>query len=387
MLNFYVDESGNTGNHVFDAEQPRLYYGVLSSPLNLDAVAGRHVEAMRRKLSVPRLHAAEIGLARLASIASELHAAHRALDLRFDFFWLEKVDYAFVQFFDQVFDQGLNSAVPWTSYWSPLRYMLLVRLATIADHGLVERAWAARLNRNPKTASAELAQVCEELRRRVHELPDERTKQIVYDALSWAIVQPETLYYGTSGKQEAVWISPNLIGFQWVLQGIGMRIKKRKPRPRLIRITVDQQAQFNAGQRSLADFYRMVRDVPFVTGPGMPVFDFKTYPTAPLTFASSAQSFGLELVDLFLWLIKKAHDGHSFPLQLRPLMSRLVQQAYTDSLSIEGIARRWEPHFAASEGVELTPEQLARAQELFALDEERRIKAMTSHGVEQWTQA
>ena len=38
---FYVDESGHTGPNLFDAAQPMLYYGVLSSRVNLDVVARR----------------------------------------------------------------------------------------------------------------------------------------------------------------------------------------------------------------------------------------------------------------------------------------------------------------------------------------------------------
>lgn len=33
---FYVDESGQTGLELFDGNQPFLYYGVLSSKVNLD---------------------------------------------------------------------------------------------------------------------------------------------------------------------------------------------------------------------------------------------------------------------------------------------------------------------------------------------------------------
>ena len=35
----YVDESGNTGSNLFDEAQPALFYGVLTSKLNLDVAA------------------------------------------------------------------------------------------------------------------------------------------------------------------------------------------------------------------------------------------------------------------------------------------------------------------------------------------------------------
>ena len=54
---FYVDESGHTGPNLFDAAQPMLYYGVLSSRMNLDVVAEYELASLRRRLKVPRLHA------------------------------------------------------------------------------------------------------------------------------------------------------------------------------------------------------------------------------------------------------------------------------------------------------------------------------------------
>ena len=35
---FHIDEAGNTGNNLFDSDQPRLSYGVLSSLVNADAL-------------------------------------------------------------------------------------------------------------------------------------------------------------------------------------------------------------------------------------------------------------------------------------------------------------------------------------------------------------
>lgn len=60
---FYVDESGHTGLNLFDAAQPMLYYGVLSSRMNLDVVAEYKLASLRRRLKVLRLHAAELGTA------------------------------------------------------------------------------------------------------------------------------------------------------------------------------------------------------------------------------------------------------------------------------------------------------------------------------------
>ena len=115
-MHFYVDESGHTGQNLFDPAQPTLYYGVLSSRLNVDVVALPRVERIRRALGVPRLHAAELGNGCLVPIVSDVASLQRQLDLRFDLYRVVKADHAVISFFDQTFDQGMNPAVPWHCY-------------------------------------------------------------------------------------------------------------------------------------------------------------------------------------------------------------------------------------------------------------------------------
>ena len=69
---FYVDESGHTGPNLFDSAQPILYYGVLSSRVNLDAVLLERVKRVRKKLGVQRLHAAELGIGRLVDVIPDV---------------------------------------------------------------------------------------------------------------------------------------------------------------------------------------------------------------------------------------------------------------------------------------------------------------------------
>ncbi len=60
MRFFYVDESGHTGPNLFDDSQPFLYYGTLSSKLNLDVLGKKYIPAIRKKVETKRLHAAEL---------------------------------------------------------------------------------------------------------------------------------------------------------------------------------------------------------------------------------------------------------------------------------------------------------------------------------------
>ncbi len=94
-------------------------------------------------MGVVRLHAAELGMHRLDNVIDTLLVLQKKHRIRFDIWQVVKRDHAIISFFDQVFDQGMNPVVPWTAYWTPLRYPLLINLARLFDDELAEKAWRA----------------------------------------------------------------------------------------------------------------------------------------------------------------------------------------------------------------------------------------------------
>lgn len=133
-------------------------------------------------------------------------------------------------------------------------------------------------------------------------------------------------------------ISPNLIGFQFVLSGVATRL--RRAGRRATRITVDQQQQFNRAQGTLAEYYARGSGQVLPLGPGLPELDLRSMPTDALRFSSSHQSAGLELVDIFLWLFSRIHRGVSFDPATQRLLARLMRRGNYDELSLEAIERR-----------------------------------------------
>lgn len=300
---FYVDESGHTGANLFDATQPKLYYGLLSSDVNLDYVAEPRLASLRKRLGTDRLHAAQLGNGRLVAIADDLIDIQKRFKLRFDLYRVAKPDHAVICFFDQVFDQGMNPAITWSGYWTPLRYVLLLKLASLFDEELARRAWAARINLNDEVADRELMAICESLRSKLHHLPDARSRQLIGDALAWTIANPREISYNVSSKEQILQVTPNIIGFQSVMHGIARRV--RALGRKASRIIVDQQSQFNKSQRTLAQWYASAAGMKMPMGPGMPEVNFQGMPTIPIEFKASTDSAGLELVDVYLWIFKR----------------------------------------------------------------------------------
>ncbi len=371
-MHFYIDESGHTGSNLFDLDQPMLYYGVLSSQINVDVVADDFLSRLRNRVGVPRLHAADLGNSGLAPLALDLLKLQKRLDLRFDLYRVAKYDHAIISFFDQVFDVGLNPAVTWSGYWTPLRYILLLRMAALFDEDLARLAWEARLERSDMRCHHIVAGVCTELLMRVESLSDPRSRQLIGDTLLWAAKNPSALGYNIKGKTEQLTVMPNMIGFQSVMIGIAKRLLKSKRNAS--RIVVDQQSQFNKSQKSLAQYYAAASSVQFANGPGLPEISFKGVPDIPIEISSGNFSSGLELVDIYLWVFKRLLEEKDIAPELVLLAKSQFYRARTDEVSLSALALRWKMWF--EQLPEPTDEQIVSAAEICAADEARRQRKL-----------
>lgn len=368
-----MDESGHTGTNLFDETQPVLYYGVLSSKLNLDILAEKELSVLRDRLGVTRLHASRLGNGRLVQIVDGLTKLQKKYDLRFDIYRIVKVDHALICFFDQVFDQGLNPAITWSAYWTPLRYALLLNLSTLFDEDILKTAWGARIELNDEKANAGLIEVCNTIKGRVSQLPDERSRTLIYDALNWAQNNPSKIQYNAKRKKDLLSITPNLIGFQSVMHGIAFRLKKNNKNASII--TVDQQSQFNKGQKSFSEFCVSVKNVPPVSiGPGLPEIDFKNMPTIPLSFKSGTDSAGLEIVDVYIWLFKRILEKKEVAIEMQSFINKQIPKIRTDEISLNAISSKWMKWF--EELPEPTEDEIKKRRGLMKIDEARRIIGM-----------
>ena len=336
----FVDESGNTGSNLFDDKQPMLYYGVITCKVNLDIVAKPMLEGLKGKLKVDRLHANELGVARLSKVASTIAKFSTKRDVRFSFYKVSKPDYAIISFFDQVFDSGINSAIPWHLYFTPLRYALLFNVRHLFDRATAERAWAARQERDPAKCAELLKRICATLLERISRLPDQRARELISGGLKWASANPFEIDYGVSNKDSALQISPNLIGFQQVLHSIAEQAARQSRTVRAI--TVDRQDQFNHAQRELSKFYQRMRGLKGDMGPGMPTVDMSNMPEVSPAFRPGDESAGLELVDVTLWIAKcLAEKKRQLSPELVGLFKSQAKRGLTDEVSFEALDNRW----------------------------------------------
>lgn len=345
---FYIDESGNTGNNLFDGTQPVLSYGLLSCQTNLDIRAcGVHAQMLRR-LGVASLHANELREEGLAAIGDLLFKLHKGLRFDFDYYFINKRDFALVTFFDHVFDDVLNPAVPWMLYQTPMRYVALVKLAALFDEELLARTWRAATTLNRDESLAALAEIFPELLARIEGSPlDSRSKEIFTQTFTWAHDFPAHLDFHASSKWQTHYMGPNLVGFQFVLRAIARRLKA-KNRKDALSIVVDRQHQYNKIQRDLQTHYERI-SASIVKEP-FPVQryldrdineDYANMPARPFNVSASGESIGLQLTDVCLWLANRFMRSGEVHPALAPFLRRLLTRSFADGIHMRGFEQRW----------------------------------------------
>jgi hypothetical protein len=383
---FYVDESGNSGNNLFDPGQPVLSYGVLSCGRDVDEEAVEAFASMLTKISQPTLHANELKFEGLRPVATDLLSLHERLRLGFDFFFIEKRAYALVSFFNAVFDQGVNHAVPLVWYWTPLRFALIALLHNLLDEPMLREAWDLCVLPHKSKEKAE-GRIVELLKRCLARLDGSKMqakpRDIIRDAFLFGIRNPLSLDFGAYSQKA---FSPNAVGFQLVLSGIARRSKLTGCSAS--KIIVDRQNQFNSAQLDAysiqskkAEWFRENPEDrkeycahPFFIGAQD---DLETlishFPQERVSVSDSRDSIGLQLADTFLWLTNRAiREDATVPPELRELSFLLLTTGLKDGISLPLMIKRWEaferrlPAFSS-----LTAEQKAFSK---ALEEEHRSK-------------
>lgn len=344
IMNFYIDESGHTGLNLFDNSQPVLYYGVLSSPFDLNITARPLVERLRAHFDVNRLHASELGGRKILSILHELENLRKEYQISIDIFSVVKKDYAAISFFDQVFDQGLNKSVPWEAYWTPQRYFILGHTARLWDDKSLERSWKARCEKNKKKSNEMLKSVLQILLPRASNIKHVEASNIITNAFRWAIKHPDAISYNSLDKKYDLQISPNLIGFQSVLHGISARLKDSNKKA--ASVIVDRQNQFNDAQDILVKTYQCLKGSLYEEiDTGLPVMDLQYLPEISISCVAGTENIGLELVDIYLWIYKRILEGKISDTRLDDLIQELNESKYNNTVSIIAILDQWKDYF------------------------------------------
>lgn len=365
----YVDETGNTGANLFDIAQPDFFTAALITKTNFDLLKGSAIKSLCRSIGVDALHASVLGFEPIEKIAPSLLAILKDSDARFFFSRVEKRYLLATKVFDTFFDSGENPAAPWMVYnFRLLRLILCFKVATIINYDIAEKFWAMLMAKKEADARAMIPGICDALLENVHQIVDQRSRDIITDALTWSQAHPEALDIFIAGRQAKNGHMPNMVAFVNLLQGLE-HFSKRWNRP-LRRIVHDRQSQF---ENTLKEWHRL-----FSNASGEPIYRLgETYVLqmvkgSAFDVSASGQSGGIQVADMILWLHRQMLAKKSFPPGCAKLLNHAFRKGWLSDFSFDGVGKIAEEAYREMMAKELPDDALTAAAKMQASLEAKR---------------
>jgi hypothetical protein len=362
---------------------------MLSSPRNVDALGKSLHRKMLRIVDTDQLHANQLKMDGIARIAGPLMDLQRKLRFHFDYYYIHKPAFVVTLLFEAVFDSGINPGAHWMWYWTPLRFAAVYHLGLLLDEDLAKEAHRLCLISKSRLTTESVIALLQELRDRTRTSGFQpRVCEVFDDAFAYGVDHPDEMDFGFS---DAKLMSPNAVGFQFICHALARRARKRRRNP-VGFIKVDRQQQFNRAQETTHDMKArlaaglraapenersMMLDHPLFVGFDKADLQLEGFPDDKLQVAASSDSIGLQIVDVYLWLINRVISGDHIPSELVPLVKRLMNRGMVDCISMEGMANRYEEWAARLPQLDdLNNEQAARADELRTFHRDQVDKAL-----------
>lgn len=363
----YADESGNSGLKLFGGEQDTFWTGTLISFADLDRKYTSFHRELLELAGKSELHGNELGFGRVERIAGRLAWFIREKKLRFSFVRIFKPYLAATKLFDLAFDSGANPAVPPHAY--AVRHLRLINLLHFAQMLTVEdlkEFWDLFQAQDPQR----FGQLLVSVRDRVRSMPyDKRSAQILTESLDWASKHPGAVLDSFSESD-----SPNFVAFTALFDHLHL-FHKRSGHT-IGYFVHDEQDQFvphfARAFDYLAKFHGETHPLAMISEIE-PISSFD----CTLEVRSSKTSFGLQLVDVCMWVSKRVLEKHNEPRgQCAVLWECLVEHSVIKDYDFAMLVREVEvgTNFLASR--EYSDKQLTEAREILAEIEESRRRRL-----------
>ncbi|MFT4117910.1 DUF3800 domain-containing protein [Bradyrhizobium sp.] len=372
----YVDESGNTGKNIFDEAQPDFFTAALVSKGDFDLRWGGQVSDIAKKLGVDVLHANQLGLGRLETIADDLHSLLNSAGAHFFVSRVEKRYLLATKMFDVLFDSGENAAVPWHVYnIRPLKIMLAFKLAEVINDKIAKDFWKCLLLPNEAKSREALPGICSALKAQLHILPDERSRELLGAGLDWIIQHPESIHFATEQKIAKQGHFPNLVAFANLLRGLQTFSERWKKKIR--RITHDEQSEFGL---MLQTWHEMFSNAsPDVIEWAGESYSLQMAPGSDFVISTDEKSAGIQIADLALWLYAQALKGKDLPEACAKLLYFILQRGWHDDFSFAGVEKQLMEKWGEVFFGPMDDEKIEAGRKLLQLSEERRVASMVQY--------
>lgn len=367
----YTDETGNTGNNIFDKAQPYFWTATLLSEIDIEDIGKPYIEKWKTELDVLELHANQLGYKGIEIIAKEFKDFICKNNIRFIFTTLEKRHLASMKLVDSILDSGLNMAVSNFHYGiRGLRITLAYILCKNISPKAQEKFWSVF----DTVDLTEYVKILESLKWNIeNKVNDLRAKKLLLDAISWAIIHPENLLH-----KKSLLDSPNAVTFSLlvhslhnILKPTGKKVKK---------FIHDKQNQF---AETLKFIYSNLKNlsVPMETLSWMgEIEEVKTY-LGDIEFIESNLAVGLQITDIVLWLIKRYKTDKellAYYKECSSLAEYILLNGIVSDFSFKQLEESNLQVFMDIYQLPLSPKEIDKGINTIMEIEEKRIKRLSS---------
>jgi hypothetical protein len=363
----YTDESGSSGLKLFNDDQDTFWTGTVIAFSDLDTKYRTFHQELLRLAEATELHGNELGFGRIEKFAGRLAWFIREKKLRFSFVRIDKKYLAATKLFDLAFDSGSNPAVPPMAYGvRQLRLINLMHFAQLLTIEDVDDFWEIFQAQDASRFGNLLARIGQ----RAKDAPyDARSIQVLSDSLAWASKHPDNVLDPFSEGD-----SPNFVAFTALFDHLH---KFHEETGHTIGSFVhDEQDQF------VPHFKKAFEYITKFHGESHPlaiISDIASMSTfdCPMDVGSSSTSFGLQLVDVCLWLTKRVVEKRNQPRgQCATLFQCLLEKGCIKEYDFEMLPGEVQAGSDLLASREYTPEELAAARATLATLEENRKQRM-----------
>jgi hypothetical protein len=308
---------------------------------NFDVIYKAGIAAAAKIAGVQALHANELGIGKVDRIAPGLLKLVKAAGARFLLLRLEKRYLAATKVVDTYFDCGENLAVPWQLYsLRRLRLLLTFKVAKfILTEEVAQTVWDCLTAQKEGTSTALFIEGAKALLGNAQYLPDARSRQIVTEAMQWAIANPENFSFHSGSKAFRYSHSPNFVAFTSLVRGIDEASKLWNSTVR--EIIHDRQVEM---ETSFRIFHEIVTNVSSQVShwPGDAPLSLRQVPGSVLRMTSEEASPGLQVIDVILWLFKPMQTGQHIGPEGARLLRRVFARGRQNDLSFRGVGQQLE---------------------------------------------
>lgn len=373
----YVDESGNTGKNIFDANQPEFFTAALVNKGDFDAQWGGRIKAVAQRVGADAIHANELGIGRLEEVADELFAILSASGAHFFVSRVEKRYLLATKMFDVLFDSGENAAVAWHNYnLKPLKIVLAFKLSAVLDEEIAREFWDILMLARQGEARKRLPGFCERLKGKLHILPDARSREILGEGLDWIVDHPECVQVVEMEQKIAKQGHyPNLVGFINLLDGLERYSKLWKKK--IARITHDETNEFG---RVLKQWHELHSNAsPEIFRWAGEEYSVQFAAGSKFVMAKDHDSPGIQMADTALWLYGQYLKGKRLPPGCAGILNLVLERGWQNDFSFQGvhdsIVEQWGEVFYGP----IAPEKLEASRAMLDKAEAARRESMAQY--------